>query len=225
MRKSLILSVFLVSGAAFARVSEERQVPAFSSVHISSGMRATITLGSPQPVRLEGDERTLSLVETVVEDGTLKVRFKSHSFINDSEGVRVTIQTPELRGVGASGGSIVKAEFSRGQQIDIEASGGSEIHGRSIDAGDLDVEASGGSILTLSGSVDRVRLQLSGGSQLHGRDLSTRDLDVHGSGGSEAELRASGSVRGSLSGGSQLHASGGASTKVSTSGGSEVSSD
>jgi hypothetical protein len=66
---------------------------------------------------------------------------------------------------------------------------------------------------------------LSGGSQFHGRELATRDANVHGSGGATAELKASGSVRGSLSGGSELQVKGGAQTRVATSGGSQVNAD
>lgn len=219
MRVALVAA--LVSTAAVAK-GEDRDVPAFSAVHISAGMKATIEIGPRRPVHIEADEATLPLVETVVEDGTLQVRFQRSTRWHGEHTVKLTIQTPELRAVGASGGSIVRAVFSRGQRSEIEASGGSEITARGVDASELDAQASGGSILTIDGTADRVTLQLSGGSQLHGRDFSARDADVHGSGGSQAELKASGSIRGSLSGGSQLHVTGGASTKVATSGGSEV---
>ncbi|MFN2546002.1 MAG: head GIN domain-containing protein [Myxococcales bacterium] len=222
MRLALVAA--LVSTAAVAR-GEDRDVPAFSAVHISSGMKANISIGPRKAVHIEADEETLPLIETPVEDGTLEVRFKSHTRWRGEHDVRLTIQTPELHGVGASGGSIVRAVFSRGQRSEIEASGGSEITVRGIDAAEVDAQASGGSILTIDGNADRVTLQLSGGSQLHGRDFSARDANVHGSGGSQAELKANGKLRGSLSGGSQLHVTGGASTNVATSGGSEVHTD
>ena len=224
MRTSILAFVALASGAAFA-ASEDRTVPAFSAVHVSSGMRATVRIGPLQPVHVEASKDVLPLIETVVEDGALKVRFKEHTSIHDDEGVRLTIQTPELHAVGASGGSIVDAAFTRGQRAELHASGGSEIHARGVDAGELEAHASGGAALTVAGCAGRLALHLSGGSQFHGRDFSAKDADVHGSGGAEVELNASGNVEGSLSGGSQLHVKGGAATRIATSGGSEVSSD
>jgi hypothetical protein len=225
MRNTLISMAVLVSSAAFGR-SEDRTVPAFTAVHISAGMRATVEIGPQRPVHLEADDALLPLIETVVEDGALQVRYKQHTIFHHGERqVRITIQTPELHAVGASGGSIVKAALTRTSKSEIQASGGSEISVRGVDAGRLDVQGSGGSVVEVSGSADALSLQLSGGSQLHGRDFSTRDLDVQGSGGSQAELKATGKIRGGLSGGSQLHASGGASARVSTSGGSQVSTD
>ena len=104
--------------------------------------------------------------------------------------------------MGASGGSIVDAAFTKADRSSIQASGGSEIRVRGVDAP-----------------------QLSGGSQLHGRDFSARDAEVQGSGGSQAELKVSGNLKGGLSGGSQLHVAGGASARVATSGGSGVFND
>ena len=223
MRAWLIASA-LVSSAALGN-AEDRTVPAFSAVHISSGMRATVTVGPQKPVHLEASAEVLALVETVVEDGVLQVRFKQHSDWHGNHAVKVTIQTPQLHSLGASGGAVVDAAFTKADHSDIEASGGSELRVRGVDAPRLSVQASGGSVLEIAGSADKLELQLSGGSQLHGRDFSTRDADVQGSGGSQAELKVSGKLKGGLSGGSQLHVTGGASSRVATSGGSGVFSD
>lgn len=225
MRNMLISGLVLVSGAAFGK-AEDREVPAFSAVYVSAGMRADIAVGPQKPVHIEANADLLPLIETVVEDGALKVRFRRDTHWIDARGeVRLTIQTPQLHGVGASGGSIVRAQFTRADGATVQASGGSQIHVRGADATKISAQASGGSILELSGSADSLSLQLSGGSQLHGRDFSARNADVQQSGGSEAELKVTGNIHGALSGGSQLHATGGARTTVATSGGSEVRID
>jgi hypothetical protein len=219
--RSVLAAVSLFSASALAK-AEDRSVPEFDSVHVCCGMRATIAIGPRQPVHLEGDEESLAAVETIVESGELTIRFRPGRRESGSHEVRVSIQTPALRGVSGSGGSIIDAAFTRGSDSEIQASGGSEIQVRGVDAARLSIQASGGSILTVAGSADVLHLQLSGGSQLHGKDLTVKDLDIQGSGGSQANLRASGKIRGGLSGGSELHARGGASTRVSTSGGSSV---
>lgn len=226
MRNMLISGLVLVSGAAFGK-AEDREVPAFSAVYVSAGMRADIAVGPQKPVHIEADADLLPLIETVVEDGALKVRFRRdrHWMMGARGEVRLTIQTPQLHGVGASGGSIVRAQFTRADGATVQASGGSEIRVRGADATKISAQASGGSILELSGNADSLSLQLSGGSQLHGRDFSAHNADVQQSGGSEAELKVTGKIHGALSGGSQLHATGGARTTVATSGGSEVQVD
>jgi len=218
---SLIAAMSLVSTAVLAR-TEERSVPEFDAVSVASGIRVTVEIGPRRPVRVEADDETLSLLETRVEDGALHIGFKPHSSWSGEHRVQVSVQTPRLRAVSASGGSIVRATFTRGDESAIEASGGSDVRARGIDAGRLSLQGSGGSVFTLQGSADGLRLDLSGGSQLHGSDLSVKDVDVNASGGSQGELRANGRIRGSLSGGSELHVRGGARARVATSGGSSV---
>jgi hypothetical protein len=214
----------LASTAALAR-SEDRDVPEFDAVQVASGIHATVEIGPRRPVRVEADDEILQLVETRVEDGTLHVGFKPQRSWSGDRRVAVTIQTPRLRAVGASGGAMVRATFTRADQSEIQASGGSEIRVRGVDAGRLSMQGSGGSVLYAQGRADTLDLQMSGGTRLHGQDLSVKDVDVQASGGSEADFRASGNLRGNLSGGSELHVRGGARTRVATSGGSSVEVD
>src|SRR5207244_10173891 len=102
MRVALVAA--LLSTSAVAK-GEDRDVPAFSAVHISAGMKATIEIGPRRPVHIEADEATLPLVETVVEDGTLQVRFQRSTRWHGEHTVKLTIQTRELRAVGEGGGA------------------------------------------------------------------------------------------------------------------------
>jgi hypothetical protein len=223
--RTTFLAVLVVSPALFA-ASQDRSVPAFNAVHISSGMRAKIEIGPRRPIHLEASEELLSQLETVVEDGQLRIQFK-RDMVRWHEGdeVRITIQTPELRALGASGGAIVDATFTRSDRSRIEASGGSELHVRGVDAAGLKIHASGGSVVDVEGNADSLDAQLSGGSHLVGKELAVRELEVEGSGGSVGEIRASDVVRGALSGGSRIHVRGRPRTKVVSSGGSGVDVD
>ena len=220
-----VLAGILFAASAALAAAEDREVPAFDSVHVASGIRATVAVGARKPVHLEADEDVLETIETRVEDRTLHVGFKPRSRIWSSGEVTVSVQTPELHAVAGSGGAMVRATFTRWPECAISASGGSEVHVRGLDARQLAVEGSGGAILDVSGRADQLELQLSGGSHFDARQFEARNVDVQGSGGSVAELRASGKVRGALSGGSEMHVRGGARASVATSGGSELSVD
>jgi Putative auto-transporter adhesin, head GIN domain len=222
---AVVAGALWFGGAALAK-SEERQVSSFDTVHIASGLHATITLGSQKPVLLEGDDESLAEIEAVVEHGELRVGYRQHDghghWHHGERTVHVTIQTAQLRALTASGGSDVTAALSRSDETEIEASGGSVLHLTGVDAGRLTIRASGGSILDVGGRGDNLDLHLSGGSHLKGHGLAVRDLRVRGSGGSVAELRATGAVSGGLSGGSEVHVRGGARGQLSTSGGSSL---
>ena len=214
----------LVSTAALA-AGEDRNVGQFDSIHVASGIRATVSIGPRAPVHVEADRDVLPLVETRVEGGTLHVGFKPHTRLFNSGEVTVSAQTPELHGVAASSGAIVKATLTKADESALAASSGGEIRARGIDARKLVANASGGGVVDAAGRADAIDLHVSGGAHFAGSQLEARDADVEGSGGAQAELHATGNVRGSLSGGSELQVRGGARAAVATSGGSQVSVD
>jgi hypothetical protein len=217
----VLATVSLLSAGAFAR-TEDRDVPEFDSVEIASGIRATVEIGPRRPVRVEADAETLGLVEVRVEDRALHVGFKPGTHLRGDHRVSASIQTPQLRAIAASGGSLVRATLTRAEESALLASGGSELHVRGVDANRLSVQGSGGSVFEVDGRAETLDLQMSGGTRLEGRNLSLKDVVVQASGGSQGELRADGQIRGSLSGGSELHVRGGARAKVAASGGSSV---
>jgi len=226
MRTTLAAVSLLCLGATAAlAAAEDRDVAAFNSIHVASGIRATVSIGSRRSVHVEADKDVLPLVETRVDDGTLHVGFKPHSQLRNTGDVTVSVQTPELRAIAGSGGAVVKGTMTKADEAGLSASGGSELHVRSVDARTLVAKASGGGVLQVAGRADTVELQLSGGSHFDGPQLEAHDVHVEGSGGAVAELRATGNVRGTLSGGSEMHVRGGARASVATSGGSEVSVD
>jgi len=130
-RCALAVAIVSLSSAALAR-AEERNVPDFNAVNVASGIRLTVEIGPRKPVHVEAADDVLDLVETRVEDGALNIGFKPHVRWSGERRVTVTIQTPELRAIGASGGSVVRATFTRADESAIEASGGSEIRARGM---------------------------------------------------------------------------------------------
>jgi putative autotransporter adhesin-like protein len=223
-RLAFVLGISLLSAAALAR-TQEQKTGEFSSVHVAAGIHAQVEVAGETSVRIDADDEVMPFVDVHVEGSELYVGFKRHSSFHGEHTVKATIRTPQLKSVSGSGGSEVRATFSRGNDVEVQASGGSHLHVGGVDAARLRLSGSGGSVLDVSGSADTLDLQLSGGSQLHGRDLSVKDVSVQASGGSQGDLRADGRIRGSLSGGSELHVRGHASSRVATSGGSELSVD
>ncbi|MFL5380064.1 MAG: GIN domain-containing protein, partial [Myxococcales bacterium] len=87
---SIMSLVLLASAGCFAAQKKDphedrgpaqtREVPAFHSVSVESGIHATISIGPQRPLELQGDEKVLALVETTVEDGELRIGFKRHKW-------------------------------------------------------------------------------------------------------------------------------------------------
>jgi hypothetical protein len=204
-------------------VEEARAVRSFSGVEISHGMVAEVTVGPETSVKIKGDANLLPHIETRVEDGHLVVGVKDEHNLRPSEPIRLTVVTPTLLAVEASGGSEVRAQATAGREFSISASGGSEIEITGIQSDAVTVEASGGSEISLSGGGRELTADLSGGSILKSEEIPFAEAEVDGSGGSEFHLQVLQAITGDLSGGSELFLKGHPPDRdLSLSGGSEV---
>lgn len=228
LHAALAAPLLLLSACAFAQApgggasqEQQREVASFERLHVASGLKVTVTPGATS-VRLSGDEKLLALVETEVEDGELEVRLKRGHSGRTGE-VRISLSTPRLTAVEASGGSTVESQVPARGAFAAEASGGSAITVRALDAERVAVEASGGSRVTLQGRAGDVAAEVSGGSALRAGELELSSLTVDASGGARVEAGPSRQLTGDLSGGSVVRLSREpAQRTVETSGGSEV---
>jgi hypothetical protein len=193
----------VVTGNGVA-AEEIRLLDDFSSVEVSTGLSVSWVLSPTPQVWIQGDENVLSQIRAEVSGTRLEVRLPSGiTSVESINPLQITVYSRQLAEVRASGGSL----FSGG----------------GISADQFKVEASGGSQIGLAGAANRLRLDLSGGAVVGAFELPVLEVDVQASGGSEAQVRASNSVRGSLSGGSRLFISGQPGViQVTTSGGAQV---
>ncbi|MFL5347572.1 MAG: head GIN domain-containing protein [Hyalangium sp.] len=226
LRTALVVPTLLLSLCAFAEGAtreETRDVPDFNGVEVSHGMKAKVTIG-PKSVRISGDEKQVSQVRTEVVDGKLVFRVEKGSWWgSSSKGLHLTISTPKLTSVGASGGADVDAEATAADTFSVDSSGGSDVSVRNLDAKKVKVEISGGGEVTLKGRADTLNVDASGGSQVHGKELSLKSLDVDASGGAGVEANPSERIEAELSGGSTVHVDSAPNQRdVSTSGGAQV---
>jgi hypothetical protein len=233
MTRIAFAAAFLVASASSASdfiqgsgnvQHETRVVGAFSGVSVQSGIRGDVKIGK-QHVELEADDNLLPIVETIVDDGVLVVRFKPHTSLNTRTETVVHVTAPSIDLLETSGGSKMRAELVPVDDLKIESSGGGDVTAHQVAVKHLRAHVSGGGALVLEGSADDVKLDMSGGSRCKGEKLQTRALRLHASGGSTARLAVSETVSGAASGGSVVHVSGHPQTRVSTSGGSEIETD
>jgi hypothetical protein len=212
----------LVSLALVLSATAHPPVASFHAVAVSSGFEAVVVRG-PSSVKIEADEAVLKQIDTRVDaQGVLHLGMKPRSFERTGH-VKVTISTPSLDAIEASGGSVIHGAFTPAKKCSIHASGGSTIALTALTCGELELEASGGSHFDAVGQARSIRAEASGGSTLSLRNIAAEKVLIDGSGGSEIRAFASAEIKGELSGGSELYLAGRPKARaVEASGGAEI---
>lgn len=207
---------------------ELRTTDDFNAIRLCCGMRLELTQGDETRVELEGNERTLTNVDTFVRNNTLIIEFKRSSmFFSPRRNGQVTayITVPTLRALELSGGSRGVADLIQSDDLNLELSGGSNMEIETLTAEELEVDLSGGAQISIDdGSITNQTISASGGSQYLLEDVQSITADLDLSGGSRARISVSESLRVDASGGSTLAYHGRPQVDQDSSGGSQIRS-
>lgn len=181
---------------------QAREVGHFSGVALALQGEVEVRTGNSEGVTIETDDNLLPLIETVVDDGTLKIRNKEHVNIK-TRNLKIVVQTRGVDRLGMGGSGTINADRVQGKRVQFEVGGSGTIkvgkaEGESIAinlGGSGDLKVAEGSARSLSatiggsGTVDMARVRVdqasvtlagSGDATLWVRD--SLDLSVAGSG-------------------------------------------
>ncbi len=187
--KNITLLLFALVGLAFTKVSAQstqtRPVAGFSSVANSGSFTVRIKITGAESLKITAGADIINEIETVVEGGTLQIRYKHpHAQHNYSGKVEVDITARSLSGLVCAGsGSVTVDGVVKAHSVDVTLSGSGTITS-AIQGTKLDVTIAGSGAVNLSGKVSETEVTLSGSGRLAAKDLSTdvAELMISGSG-------------------------------------------
>lgn len=167
-------------------VSRQTRNPGpFTGVSLSIPAALEARLGPADSVTIEADARLLALIDTVVEDGTLKIRPARRAVNFNNATIRISVQARELKtlGVGGSGSIEVHGLRTPALQTDIGGSGSIRLHALETEALTVNVGGSG-SLVAIGGNARRVAVGVggSGNVKLDGLRVVHASVNLAGSG-------------------------------------------
>jgi hypothetical protein len=181
---------------------QAREVGHFTGVALALPGEVEVRTGNTESVTIETDDNLLPLIETVVDDGTLKIRNKKHVNIK-TRNLKIVVQTRGVDRLALGGSGSIDADRVQGSRVQFDVGGSGAIkvgkaEGESVAinlGGSGDLKVGEGSARNLSatiggsGTIDMTHVRVdkasvtlagSGDATLWIRD--SLDLSVAGSG-------------------------------------------
>ncbi len=228
---ALLLPFYIFGLTQFSFASslrdEKRDVSGFSRIESSGSFQVEIRSGNRESLRLEGPSEVLEQVETIVENGTLKIRMKRNAknFFNmrSNTGVKVFIEAKNLTGLSLSGsGTIQSAVTLKGSDVDIKVSGSGSISS-AAETEELSVQVSGSGRVDARGKAKEAEISISGSGRMNALELAVDESEIRISGSGRVELTANNSIDARISGSGSVRYKGSASNiNAQTSGSGKV---
>jgi hypothetical protein len=201
--------------------TETRSVGDFNGVATHGSIDLLVRQGATS-VQVQADDNLLPLLETVVEGGTLHVRWRKGQSINTRSKVLVTIATPQLTTLSGSGSGDIKLEAYRTPALQLRLSGSGDARLDQLTTDELDLRISGSSDVIGAGSAGKVKIAISGSGDVRLADMRAEDVSIRIAGSGDAQVNANKTLDVSIAGSGDVSYSGAAAVKTSVAGSGTV---
>ena len=216
----------------------ERTVSDFKGVELLASADVNIKQGSAFKVTVEGQKNITNELETVVENGSLKIRFKN-TIVNlqyDKLVVYVEAPTFDKLILAGSGNMTVENAFSSTTPVTIDITGSGNLVAQStVTSPELNIDVSGSGNLTikdaqsakiatnlvgsgnihLTGKVNDSNYEVSGSGDIDGSDLKAQNVKASITGSGNIKCHAEATLEANVSGSGDIIYSGTPLSKIS----------
>lgn len=191
---------------------ETRNTGTYMSVSSNGFWDINLVFGESGTIVLEGDENLLPYIETIVEDGNLKIKMKQKLNIRTKNRIKVTVPLKIMTGIALSGSGNIRGEgkFYNEGKTRVWLSGSGKIDIQFQKAGSIEAGISGSGGIRLSGMAQTVDARVSGSGNADLSKLKAEEATAHISGSGDIELNASKTIDARISGSGNVSYSGSA---------------
>lgn len=180
------LAAALAAPAADRR--ETRAASGFTVIALAAPVKVDIVQGDAEGLVVEGDEAALADLETVVENGTLKIRTRSKKDVPGMGKVRVHVNAKAIEGLRIAGSGDIIAESLRATTLKIAVSGSGDVRIAALDATTLDVSVAGSGDVLVGGKADTLSTSIAGSGDVKAGKLAARTAKVSIAGSGDVTL-------------------------------------
>lgn len=184
-------------------VTNTRPIPQdFNAVSAESGLEVIIEQGSQRTVTIEADENLHQHIKTEVDEGVLGISVDGN--IRNAKASRVIVQLPQIAGLEASGGVVLKSKgIIKSETLELEAGSGANLN-VTVEATRIKCDAGSGSYVALHGNAQSLEAESSSGSHINAKTLIVKTAVAEASSGGHTSVNATESVTAEASSGGQV---------------------
>ena len=180
--------------------TEKRAVSDFDAIAQDGSIDLMVRQTGKEGVEISAEDNLLPLIETVVENRTLQVRFKRGEWVRSHRNIRVTVDVIKLNAVAMAGSGDVQIEGVKTPSLKVTLSGSSDAKMRKLDTDALEIRISGSGDVAADGSARQLKLSIAGSGDARLADLTADDVSVRIAGSGDADVTANKSLDVSVAG-------------------------
>ncbi|MBJ7313143.1 head GIN domain-containing protein [Rugamonas sp. CCM 8940] len=181
-------------------ISQTRELGHFNAMALSTGGNVEIRLGNSESVTIEADDNILPLIETVVENGTLRIRPLQKAQHLDIRNLKLVVQARSLERVSMAGSGTINADRLQGEKLQFDVGGSGSINVAKLNSEAVTISIGGSGSMKAGGNTERLQVSIGGSGTVHTGQLAVRDAVINIGGSGQATVSAQKSLSLSVAG-------------------------
>ena len=210
-----------VTGSGIIK-SETRAANGFTGIALSVPAVAEIVQGSSEGIVIETDDNILPLIETVIEDSKLKIRFKDRNMSVSTKTLKMTINVKTIESLAVAGSGDLRAAKLQAGKLKTSIAGSGDVRITSLDTDTLSISIAGSGNFAAGGKANSVEAKIAGSGDLKIGTLASGNVRVKIAGSGNATVWAKESLTLSVAGSGDVSYYGDAKLKQSVAGSGNV---
>lgn len=213
-----------------AMEKQDRDAKDFKGIDLMASADVIIKQGATYKVIVEGQQNILDILETVVDNGILSVKFKDGSWNLNFDKLNVYIETPSVSSIEISGsgnltlesafnaddldiklsgsGNIKTADGLIAKKINVEISGSGDIKMGSTTATELKAAILGSGNFDVKGTAEKATLTITGSGDIDAYDFMTKSTEAQSTGSGNIQCHATESLDAQIMGSGDIRYTG-----------------
>lgn len=180
--------------------TETRPVGGFHAVALGVHAKLDLRQDGSEGLSITGDDNIILLVETVVEDGTLKVRWKKGTESTSYKDLSLVVHAKNVDGIALAGSGEIDAKMLQSDNLRVSLAGSGRMAVDALKADALRASIDGSGELIVAGRVESVAASVAGSGRLAAAKLESRTANVTVAGSGTAAIAASETLNAKVAG-------------------------
>ena len=182
-------------------VRQARQAAGFTGVSMGVPGELQLRIGASDSITIETDDNLQPLIETVVEDGVLRIRTTSNNRDLRTEHLKITVQARSIERLSVGGSGTISAAALRGARLNLDVGGSGTIAVASVDSDEVAAKVAGsGDIVVKGGSVRNLTVSVAGSGDVDLGQVAVSDAKVKVAGSGDVTVWAKDTLAMSIAG-------------------------
>jgi hypothetical protein len=180
---------------------QARQVAHFNGVALSVPAKVELHIGSGEGVTIEADDNLLPLIETSVDNGTLKIRPTRENLNLRAHTLHITVNARDIDHLSVGGSGSIDSDAVHARNFRASLGGSGSISVRAVDGDSIDVNVAGsGKMSAGGGAVNSANLHIAGSGNVDIGKIKAGDVNVNVAGSGDSRVWAAKTLDVSIAG-------------------------